>query len=730
MSTLTFLNSPLLWGLALASIPILIHLLYRRQYRRVDWAPMRYLKLSIQRNRRRVRIEQLLLLLLRTALVLLLFFLVARPVMHAEGLSRWLGAGARTNRILLLDDSLSMDYAEDGKTALQRGQELAADLLTTFGPKDGFTLVLASRPKQPLLREVELENLDDVVRAVRDVKASDVLGAWEPILRAVDELVASGSYPLHEVTLVTDFRRTGWEANLAELGNRWAAGRVRLRVFDVGTPETKNVALVSLEQVDRLALAAAPARFMAEVRNDTGGDLVGLEANFIVDGKPTLIRVPAIGVGETIKLPLTATFQEPGEHSVSFELPADALNGDNARSVVVQVRASVNILLVDGEPSSEALGGETDFLALALSLAGEAADAFNVEIITDSEWASTASTNPDLLVLANVARLSVDQAELLERQVAAGMGLMIFVGDQLDPDNYNQLLFKNGGGILPAAFESVVDGEFSGLLIETAAGSPLEPLGQLTPAALERVKFRKFYELRLPAGGAESTRVLARWNNQVSAPAVLEKVVGDGHVILWTVAADRAWSDWPTDASYVLAVREAARAVARSTASLRQFVAGQVLSVELPATHDITLAAIEAPGSDEAIPLVLQTSESTEKPPGKTPDKKPAAVRSLAYADTRRAGLYQMTWHDSVSGSMSQMFAVNPDPRESELDRLETADFKQFWGALEPEVVSTSALADPALAVRGQEIWRTLATGLLGLLVVEACFARWAGRPR
>ncbi|MEX0979039.1 MAG: BatA domain-containing protein, partial [Pirellulales bacterium] len=76
MDTLTFLNSPLLWGLSLAAIPLIIHLLYRRQYRRVDWAPMRYLKMSIQRNRRRIRIEQLLLLLLRTALVLLLFFLV------------------------------------------------------------------------------------------------------------------------------------------------------------------------------------------------------------------------------------------------------------------------------------------------------------------------------------------------------------------------------------------------------------------------------------------------------------------------------------------------------------------------------------------------------------------------------------------------------------------------------------------------------------------------------
>ena len=46
---------------------------------------MRYLKLTIQRNRRRIQIEQLLLLLLRIALPVLLFLLLARPVLNPTG---------------------------------------------------------------------------------------------------------------------------------------------------------------------------------------------------------------------------------------------------------------------------------------------------------------------------------------------------------------------------------------------------------------------------------------------------------------------------------------------------------------------------------------------------------------------------------------------------------------------------------------------------------------------
>ena len=48
-------------------------------------------KLTIQANRRRIQIEELLLLLIRIAALVLLFFFLARPVLNPTGLERWLG---------------------------------------------------------------------------------------------------------------------------------------------------------------------------------------------------------------------------------------------------------------------------------------------------------------------------------------------------------------------------------------------------------------------------------------------------------------------------------------------------------------------------------------------------------------------------------------------------------------------------------------------------------------
>jgi len=61
------------------AVPILIHLLARRRFRRIRWAAMDFLLDAERRNRRRMRLEEWILLLLRCLAVLLLALLVARP---------------------------------------------------------------------------------------------------------------------------------------------------------------------------------------------------------------------------------------------------------------------------------------------------------------------------------------------------------------------------------------------------------------------------------------------------------------------------------------------------------------------------------------------------------------------------------------------------------------------------------------------------------------------------
>src|SRR5262249_20782442 len=162
---ITFLSPFLIWGTLLGAIPLIIHLLNRRRFRRVEWAPMHYLKLTIQRNRRRIQPEQLLLLLLRMALPVLLFLYLSRSVVNPTGLERWLGTGGRSSLVVLIDDSMSMGYSAGDAPAFQRALQAAAGLLAAVRAQDHCTVVTTSAPRAPVIHDVEGSRRDEISAA-------------------------------------------------------------------------------------------------------------------------------------------------------------------------------------------------------------------------------------------------------------------------------------------------------------------------------------------------------------------------------------------------------------------------------------------------------------------------------------------------------------------------------------------------------------------------------------
>ena len=722
MGSLIFLNSPLLWALGLASIPLIIHLLFRRSFRRIEWAPMKYLKLTVQRNRRRIQIEQWLLLLLRTALIAVLVGMISRPVLNASGIGHWFAGESRTSHILVLDDSLSMGLISNGRSAFDRTLELAAQAIEDVGTKDRFTLVLSSRPQSPLLREVDLADRNLATSLLKGLNPSETFTSWASTLGKLNELIESSTYPTRAVTIITDLRKAGWEEEIAAPPS-WGGDRVRARIIDVGGSASKQVALDRLVQADRLALIGTPIRWEATIRNTSDTTFENWEATWIVDGRPSEIALPSLAPGETAAVPLTATFQERGLHHVSLKLPADDLPGDNQRWDIVDVQEHLRILIIDGEPSSEPFQAETDFLGLALSLPIGDSKAFQVEVMSDLEWAASPKSDPDLIIVANMANFTQPQLDFLRKAVPAGTGLMIFPGDQIDPEGYNRQLYQEGKPLLPMLFESPVDEAVSGLLVEENSPSAVDALRQLSPAVLERIKITKRYQVKSLIDDEPGVRVLARWNDSAASPALIERSVGRGRVLLWTIAADKSWSEWPTEPSYVLAMRETAKAIGRTSSGLHEATAGEVLRSPISNDRRVTSATIELPGGEEPRPLTIEGADEAATSTAGT-------KLNLAWTETDKAGLYRMNWQETPGGAASDFFAVNPDARESELARISVDDVKSRWRSVEPEVITAFVSDDSTTGVRGQEIWRRLAYCLAAMMGLESCMATWVGRQR
>ena len=80
----SFVYPALVWGLLIAGVPVLIHLINLLRHRRVRWAAMEFLLASQKRNRTRVLLKQLLLLMVRMLAIAAVVMVLAEPLLRSR----------------------------------------------------------------------------------------------------------------------------------------------------------------------------------------------------------------------------------------------------------------------------------------------------------------------------------------------------------------------------------------------------------------------------------------------------------------------------------------------------------------------------------------------------------------------------------------------------------------------------------------------------------------------
>ncbi len=147
---LTFLQPAFLLGTLAAAVPVIIHLIYRRRALVHRFPAVRFLLLADKRTARKFRLNQWLLLALRVAAILLIAIVLARPHMTGSAVQ----AAAFTPpqaTVILVDNSLSMQYRDGQETRLQRAKALASRLVQSLAAPDSAVVL-------PLLTTDEAAN--------------------------------------------------------------------------------------------------------------------------------------------------------------------------------------------------------------------------------------------------------------------------------------------------------------------------------------------------------------------------------------------------------------------------------------------------------------------------------------------------------------------------------------------------------------------------------------------
>ncbi len=689
------LNSLPLWtGLAAlgAALPILIHLWSRRQKTEIPWAAMELLRKSLIARSQRIRMEDRLLLALRCLTLLLVAAALLRPVFNTSGSV----GGGETGVVIGIDASYSMSHGQPDRFEKALGK--VREILSTLDEGDPVSVVLMSKHPQVLFRRTGY----DPAAFARGLDESAAASAYplnlERNLEHLHELVTELKTSTRECYIITDAQMTDWQGLSDQARNSLHRLSEESHVFlaPVSVSGMENLAITDFTYTAGSLQRDGSARFAAGVHNTGGGAVDGATVEFYADGKlKSRQDVGPLEAGESRPVSFYTSFDAVGDVALTARLSKDDLLDDNQRHAIAGVRSSVSVLCIDGDVSETAgsatRGGYYAVRALRLKHA-EANAPIKVTHADAADSYRAKLSDYDIVVMINVPDVPEDLAKRLQQFVQSGGGLLIFLGDKVDLEQYNRSLAGETHPVLPARLVETVEHEDPTEGWQIVPGKSDHPLAQVVrrlPADLTADAHFRTAVRAVPLQGGQSILQLS----DSSLPLLLGS--RDGRVLLFTSSGDRSWSDLPVHPLYTILLQQSATMLSRS-AELDRGLVGEQATMPLPGrVMGDEVSVIDPLGATGPVEVTVVDG----------------ATAGIITPDL--PGVYRIA---ADSQHEAPAVAANVDPAESNVRTADIAALRKWLDEVPIEVVS-GAVADAALNSRtGRDL------GLLLLALGAICF--------
>lgn len=724
-------------ALACGALPVIIHLINRRRYKRVPWAAMSFLLAAHRRSAKRLRLEHWLLLLVRIAIVIAFGLAIARPYLSASALvpASW----SRSHRILMIDNSLSMSARlPSGGTRFDLAKKKARDLLQSFGRSDAVSLVTLADPADAPIatQSYDRRNVREALTSILPTqRATDFVGAAAKVIEILRESEAA---PQNRVVyLITDLARRDWvddstaqvspfTESARSIAGALADSETDFVVLSVAREPVDNVAVTDLACDSSLVNANMPVRVSAKVRNFGPTSSRNLKLQLRRDGE--ILSEQALSTlepGAESTATASILLTTPGIHVLEAHVSGaggDGLSVDDTRFLSLEARETIPLLIIDGRPGSTLLEGQAGYLAMAL--APEVANLrrglgsrphaqpfakafFQPKVITKSQFDAEVLGEFDVLVLCNVPRLSEDRWLRIQRYVRQGGGLLLFGGGLVSIDNYNRFAFADGKGLLPCrigrADNDTNEASATVLAHEPFVHPIMVDFADHPDSGLFLAHVNRYHPVEPVEDRGE---ILVRFAD--GNPALIASSLGKGRILFCTTTAGMDWNNLAAKGDYVSLMLNVVSHLSTRHGRHRNVTVGRSLHEPLTATESSLQHHITNAAGESTAPRLVPVDDGL----------------TLEFGPVELAGVVTVMVGDNV-----RRFAVNVDTRESDLT---PCGRERFVKAVDRPLrfVELEAEVDSAGDRRPSELATPILCGVLLLLAVEMWLANRFGSQR
>ncbi len=670
--SLLYNNPALFWLMALAAIPILVHLFARSRPPKHRFSDITFLKRIIKKTSRVRKPQDRLVLLLRTLAAAALLAIFVQPFLVSEDPNRI--AGADDNVIIIIDRSASMSAQQGSTSRFTEACNEASELLTKLKPDNANIIWINSTPNAVF--PAPGPNLTFLKESLQTAEPTSDVGAISASIKlALEQLKnVNGN---REIIIISDFQKQAWEN--AELDVPEA---IKFTKLAVGDTDLANIAISSIATTPSSPVTGQDVAISCQIKNFSNkpkSTTIYLNAGGGRQSKD--IEIPANGQTE---VEFRTQFSHHGDVAVTASLTEDSFKGDDERFTIIPVRESLSLCSLTplgaspAEAKSKVHGPASVLQRLASAL----------------PWLShtvTAEIPPvgvhDILF---IHEWNGQDIETLTKLSNNGTTIIVTPSSSCQLQQLQQLLN------LPASSNALTqkdnpEGWRAGITKETSSLFSIFSSGEFGNPA--QGNFRQRFQL--PSEWLNAS--IISYTDKI--PAILlnntSKSSSKSKRLIWNLPFDPNLSDWISQEPFVTFMAELLLYIQPSKMNLQfELLPGSPVNWLVPENIDPSTVALH-PLSGENWAIKLSNT------------KQGASLQSTVPATP---GIFE--WR--TGNTIAHTNFVNFPTSESDLSLLDPAALKQGQSAEASDILKAEALS------QGIPMWPWLVSAVLLLLIAEA----------
>lgn len=625
-----FLAPWFLGGLAALGVPVFVHLLRRHKATPRPVSSLMFFERGTQSSTRHRRLRYLVLFALRCALVLLVVVAFANPYIRKAT------AGANFRLLLIvLDHSFSM------RAGTRFGDAKRQALALLEGKPHGQKTQIMSLGGQLESRTAAITDDAQLRAALENIQPGDGHANFGELGQAMRSLAETEHGPI-ELHLFSDMQRSAMPSNLSEAV---LPNNVELVLHPVADgPAPANWTVESTEAPATLSDPKDPkhSRVQAVIAG-FGTPAATKTVSLVVNGKTIATRkvdVPANGRATVEFAPLDVAH---GFNRCEVQVEGeDAFPADDTSVFAVRWSDPERVLFVHAaDDTRSAL-----YFGSALSAATQGS--FVLQSVAAQQATDLDPSKYAFVVLSDAVELPGIFEHTLGQYVAKGGRVLIALGTSAG----HHAAIPLWGGNVKGTRDYARDG---GTASVGQVDFSYPALDQAQPGADNGgwAEVKVFYAAVPEQGQA---RVAARLSDDT--PLLLDKQVGEGHIVLLASGLENLSNDLPLHPIFVVFVDRLARYLSGDERLSGSKVVDSFVQLRGAAEPAGVAASVEVIDPDGRRPLSL------------------GEARTMQSFRLERSGFYQIRF----ANGRDAVIGVNPDRRESNLEPL-GKDMQDLWSA-------------------------------------------------